>query len=372
MRSISLLAVQLLCLGAIAVRERGPLQRGREKDGGCRACNANNAAGLQQQGEPDVPCLAPQNLANCYQPPLQVNCCDPSCPKCLGGVAPRPGADGCLFGCPEGAAQCPGSCPCDACVCCYTSTRWLTETSTCLDATTTTTTSLATSTQRLITSSITTLTSPITFTVEVDFAFTSLSSTTVFASGPTFITSTSSFLQTETSTVFLGTVTQYVGLQIIVDSTTVTVSEQPQTTIFEPTVEVTSSLLTETVTQPTITGFSFEVFSFTQTNTVLGTGTFFLFDAVSDTLTVGAFLSPGILSTTIVYSSIASPEVTLTVTPVTTVLAPSTTIPATFFPTRTTTTTVAPGTPTPTPPVVLKATVPPAKTATVFELPFFQ
>lgn len=168
-----------------------------EKDCGC---------GLKPPGPDVLDCNYRNGLKDCYQPALQVKCCEPSCPKCVGGLAPRPGTNGCLFGCPDGAS-CPGTCPCDECVCCFTTTRWLTETSTCLDSTTLQVQQVDTSTEQRYFSTITTLTVPVTFTVEDIFSFTVLETDLFYPTGPTTSTTTIVSMETETSAVHASTET---------------------------------------------------------------------------------------------------------------------------------------------------------------------
>lgn len=166
-----------------------------EKDCGC---------GVKPPTDSNLDCNYRNGLKDCYQPPLQVKCCDPSCPKCVGGIIPRPGTNGCIFGCPDGAG-CPGTCPCDECVCCFTTTRWLTETSTCLDSTTVQVQQIDTSTEQRYFSTITTLTIPVTFTVEDIFSFNSIETGIIFPTAPTILTTTSLKIETEYSTVHAST-----------------------------------------------------------------------------------------------------------------------------------------------------------------------
>lgn len=132
------------------------------------------------------------NLQGCCPPPVP-KCCDPACPKCLGGPPPAPGSF-CRWGCPEGKG-CPGTCPCDECVCCYTTTLFSTATSTCLDTSISSITVTSTSTVQTFTSTILTTVESLIFTVYNVFDYTTVQ---------TFISTLSSTLtdiQTELSVV---------------------------------------------------------------------------------------------------------------------------------------------------------------------------
>ena len=119
----------------------------------------------------------------CGQQPIQ--CCDPSCPKCLGGRPPRPGS-GCVAGCPLGGC-CPGTCPCDDCVCCVTVAALVRVTSTCYAETLST--RILTETKRKTVTENLTLTTvvPVTFSVDEIFLFSSTLVLTSFATAPTFV-----------------------------------------------------------------------------------------------------------------------------------------------------------------------------------------
>lgn len=117
-------------------------------------------------------------------PDQAIKCCDPSCPKCIGGKAPRPGT-GCLEGCPLDGC-CPGTCPCDDCVCCYTSTSYTTVFTTCHIETKSVITRQETKTKSTMVDVTETKIVPVTFSVDEIFLFTSTIELTEFAGRPSF------------------------------------------------------------------------------------------------------------------------------------------------------------------------------------------
>lgn len=304
-----------------------------EKAGGCQACG-----GLPVTKTSDTGCTLGVNFANCYQPPLQVKCCDQACPKCLGGIPPRPGGL-CRFGCPEGVS-CPDTCPCDECVCCYTITKLTTETSTCLDSTTVQVVQQDTSTEQKYETTVTTRTEPITFTVTDIFMFTAFATSTRFASSASFITTFTSTQVTLPSLVYLTTIvsTRFFSVVRLPGTGTITVTTNPvivRTTRFRS----TQTFRTQTRSITTVTGFSFDVISVEQTSTVPGTGTFFQFTSVADTLSLVTGVTPGPLLTTVIFSNLQSATETVVLTVGTTSFLVTDTIQASFTPTVTRATT---------------------------------
>lgn len=285
---------------------------GIEKGGGCQTCGTGPK---HPEGDHEV-CHDRPGIKDCYKPPLQVKCCDSACPKCVGGIAPAPGSSGCLFGCPNGGS-CPGTCPCDECVCCYTSTRWLTETSTCMDSTTVQVVQQDTSTEQKYFSTVTTLTQPITFTVTDLFSFTSLTTFTSFPTGPTFTTSTSTFIETVSSTLQASTFVISAVLFTFDEVTTKTVLTQAVSTVFNPSsvVTVVEAVTFKESTTTIITGFTYSITGFAGTSTVGMPGTFYEFISAQGTQTiVTATFNTGLFSTvyrsasTTVYNSLTITE----------------------------------------------------------------
>lgn len=217
--------------------------------GGCGGCGKG----------PDA-CAGGLNTGCC--PPEHIKCCDPSCPKCIGGKAPRPGT-GCLAGCPLGGC-CPGTCPCDDCVCCYTSTTYSTVFTTCLNevklAVTRTTTKTKTTTTNLTETKIV----PVTFSVDEIFLFTSTLVTTVIADRPSYTEETLKTVNiVSQSTIFLTTssVTEL--------STTRTAGDVTVTT--NPVIIITSFINSRTFTSLVDT---FLPTTFTTERTTFVTGSF--------------------------------------------------------------------------------------------------
>lgn len=148
-------------------------------------------------------------------PPFRLPCCDPTCPKCLGGLPPEP-EGGCRFGCD---GKCPGFCPCDECACCYTSTALALATTTkvCIrvhrDTVTTTSTIVS------YINEITTSTSMITVTVTNIYQFTTINTTTRSINSPTLTaTATSTITETSLSRFGLTTTTStftFVSIEIV-------------------------------------------------------------------------------------------------------------------------------------------------------------
>lgn len=347
------LFIAWICLGQVAfslVNSSKRKQRGTlagvedfvvEKGAGCQSCGTGQASKPVggSSGGAQLDCRA-AGLKDCYQPPIQVKCCDASCPKCLGGIAPVPGSNGCVFGCPNGLG-CPGTCPCDECVCCYTTTRWLTETSTCLDSTTVQVVQLDTSTEAVFSSTFSTLTVPVTFTVEDIFSFTSVVTFTGYPSRASTITSTRTSISTLPSTVHAQTVVLSAFLYTFVSRTTVTVLTPPISYVFD-TANVTTTTIDFSTTQITttvITGFSYILTGYAGTSTVGDTGTFYEFVSLPATLTVAGFTDgTNVFSThTATIRDTCWNSVTITSTPVQTI--DTTTRTATVTPTQTSFTT---------------------------------
>lgn len=171
------------------------------------------------------------NIGCCPQEPIK--CCDPSCPKCLGGDAPRPGS-GCLTGCPL-AGCCPGTCPCDDCVCCYTTKVFQTVTSPCLAEVKSFVTSTTTRTKTEIINLTLTTTSPVTFSVDEIFLFTTTIQITEFARSPSIIfetLSTRSVVSQSTIYLITSSVTELRTTRIITPPVTVTTNPEATTTLF--------------------------------------------------------------------------------------------------------------------------------------------
>lgn len=255
---------------------------GIEKGGGCQTCGTS----VKHPEAGPESCRQP-GLKGCYKPPVQVKCCDSACPKCVGGIAPAPGSSGCLFGCPNGVS-CPGTCPCDECVCCYTSTRWLTETSTCLDSTTVQVIQQDTSTEQKYYSTVTTLIQPITFTVTDIFSFTSLTTFTDYPTEATTSTSISTSIEILSSTLEASTVTLEAVLFTFTANTTVSIFENPVSTVIDT--DVTSTVFSRfsffETTTTIITGFSYSVTGFAATSTVGMPGTFYEYVYPEGTLSI--------------------------------------------------------------------------------------
>ncbi len=303
-----------------------------EKTGGCQACG-----GLPKPsptGDSGFDCRS--GLKDCYQPPLAVKCCDESCPKCLGGLPPAPGTNGCQFGCPEGLV-CPGECPCDACVCCYTITKLSTTTSTCLDSTTIQVIQLATSTEAKFETTITTLTRKATFTVYDIFSFTSVTTETTYPTAPVIASRNITEFETTASTVFASTVTE-VGIGVFFTSTTPVTQFVPAVSyIPDPTSTdfIVESVLVVDVLVTSIPSFIFVPTRYAGTSELPGGTTAYEFIYPLDTLTVPTTSIP----TFKVITSPVSATTTLcqleTITPSVTEYIPTTTQTQTYTPTTT-------------------------------------
>jgi len=226
-------------------------------------------------------CGGSTNLGCC--PPEPVKCCDASCPKCIGGKAPRKGT-GCLAGCPLGGC-CPGTCPCDDCVCCYTTKIYSTVTSTCYNEVksvlTRTTTKIKSTTTNVTVEKIV----PVTFSVDEIFLFTSTIVFTEIANRPSYTEET---LQTvniiSQSTIFLTTqsLTELSTTRTALDAT-ITTNPIINITIFISEIgyirTVPTFIQTELFTQniTVVTGsFITDFFGFDYTTSPLETFTFSL------------------------------------------------------------------------------------------------
>lgn len=188
----------------------------------------------------------------CGQQPIK--CCDPSCPKCLGGRPPRPGS-GCAAGCPLGGC-CPGTCPCEDCVCCVTATALVRVTSTCYAETVST--RIFTETRRRTVSEDLTLTTivPVTFSVDEIFLFTSTLILTSFATAPTFVSGAETTVSIlSQSTIFFTTISlTELSTSITAPATTITTDVLTlQTTMFVSV--ATGSVLVTTDFTSTVNGF---------------------------------------------------------------------------------------------------------------------
>lgn len=182
--------------------------------------------------------------SGCCGPPPPLKCCDSACPKCLGLSAPISGA--CQHACPGG---CPNECPCDACVCCFTDTVLVTETSTCINVLFSTLISTATQTAISILQTTITTDSTIIFSLTTNFLFTSISIDTI--TFPSTITSTSTFFKSsiQETTFYFFTRTSFVTALIVETSTKGTLVTGTTTTVFTsflPTA-LTESFVTSTV-----------------------------------------------------------------------------------------------------------------------------
>lgn len=167
-----------------------------------------------------APCACP----GCCPRPVP-RCCDVRCPKCLGGDVPIPGRK-CINRCPGGTGGCPPTCPCDACVCCYTSRATIWETRTCEDIAVLFYIGLEVSTVSILETTVVTETGSVTFTGGDVFVFTSVSVST-------------SFLSESTTTTTLVETTS-VTTTVIVGLTT--------TTLFVPTQEIITVIVSQTTT----------------------------------------------------------------------------------------------------------------------------
>jgi hypothetical protein len=211
-------------------------------------------------------------------------CCDSSCPKCLGGIPPRPGSNQCMLGCPSGG--CAGSCPCDQCICCYTTTNYITSETTCLDFTTIQTILEDTSTVLKLETIISEYTKPVTFTVLDEYVFTSYETFEKFATEPTFVTEM--FIDASTTTA-----TIYAEFSIVDAVKTFTKFLAPTTITTNPigTTIVANGLITRDELVFTSTIKIFGDFSFAPsftfaTTTVMGFGTFYEYVDASGTLSL--------------------------------------------------------------------------------------
>lgn len=211
-------------------------------------------------------------------------CCDSSCPKCLGGIPPRPGSNHCMFGCPSGG--CAGSCPCDQCICCYTTTKYIKSETTCLDFTTIQTIQEDTSTVLKLETIIFEYTKPVTFTVLDEYVFTSYETFQKFATEPTYVTNM--FIEASTTTA-----TVYADFSIVDAVKTYTKFLAPTTITTNP-IEttivakglITSDELVFTSTIKVFGDFSFAPSSTFATTTILGFGTFYQYVDATGTLSL--------------------------------------------------------------------------------------
>ena len=209
-----------------------------------------NRMGELVQAALDAACPCP----TCCGPPPPLKCCDSACPKCLGiGPVPPPNNPLCNNNCKGGI--CGNECPCDACVCCFTDTTWVTETSTCLNLLFSTTIETATQTQVSIVLTTVSSTSAITFSVTTNFYFTSIDFDTVTGSVTTTNSLTFTSFNTVSTTFYFFTETSFQTALIVETSTIDTVVVGTTTTVFTtflPT-ELTTTFTTPGVTSITIT-----------------------------------------------------------------------------------------------------------------------
>ncbi len=210
----------------------GKIRKGKCAGGDCGLvgrCNAGKCGGLSGGCCPDQP----------------IKCCDPSCPKCIGGKAPRPGS-GCKAGCPLGGC-CPGTCPCDDCICCYTITvNAVTVTSPCYQEEKTLITRTSTKTVTEVDNITETEIVPLTYTVSEIFLFTTTIELTAYAERPYYTVNT---LSTESllsrSTIYLSTssVTELFTTRTAA-TITITTNAIISTTVFVSQVQFTSFIQT--------------------------------------------------------------------------------------------------------------------------------
>lgn len=242
-------------------------------------------------------------------------CCDSSCPKCLGGLPPRPGSNQCQFGCPSGG--CAGSCPCDQCVCCYTTTKYITSETTCLDFTTVQTIQEDTSTVVKFETVISEFTKPVTFTVLDKYVFTAYETFQSFATAPTFVTDIVLSASTVTSTVYADFSSVEATLTLTRFLIPTTVTTNPVSTVFTVQGKRTINERLFSSTIRTFGGFTFVPSSVFATTTVLGRGTFYQYLDASGTLSIPTATICGISSAIIFnYSGVSYvSQATVTETP---------------------------------------------------------
>jgi hypothetical protein len=167
----------------------------------------------------NVVTAAPCGCVGCCPPPVP-KCCDPRCPKCIGGDVPYPGRR-CQFACPGGG--CLNQCPCDACVCCYTTHVLEFETTTCLNQAVFFKIGLEVSTQHIYVTTITTVTSELTFSAEEVYVFTSLYFST--------LTDTNQLLTSTTTTDVTTSVVVSIGLNTFTSFSLLTILETGTSTV---------------------------------------------------------------------------------------------------------------------------------------------